>query len=59
LHRVTVIGDGLAPGTIAAAVWSGRRYAEEFDTTPGSDALPFRREVAALLPFDLIAVLAR
>ena len=59
LHSVTVIGDALAPGTIAAAVWSGRRYAEELDTTPDPNALPFRREVAELLPFDLHAVLAR
>jgi len=59
LRSVTVIGDALAPGTIAAAVWSGRRYAEELDTVPDPDALPFRREVAELLPFDLSAILAR
>jgi hypothetical protein len=40
-------------------VWSGRRYAEELDTVPDPDALPFRREVAELLPFDLSAILAR
>ncbi len=55
----TAIGDALAPGTIAAAVWSGRRYAEELDTAPDPDALPFRREVAELLPFNISAVLAR
>lgn len=59
IKSVTVIGDALAPGTIAAAVWSGRRYAEEFDTAPDPDALPFRREVAELLPFDLSAIMAR
>jgi dimethylamine/trimethylamine dehydrogenase len=59
IKSVTVIGDALAPGTIAAAVWSGRRYAEEFDTSPDPDALPFRREVAELLPFDLSAIMAR
>ena len=58
ISSVTVAGDALAPGTIAAAVWSGRRYAEEFDTVKDPDALPFRREVAELLPFDLSAVMA-
>jgi dimethylamine/trimethylamine dehydrogenase len=44
---VTVIGDAWAPGTIAAAVWSGRRYAEELDgPTPGP--IGFRRELTAL-----------
>jgi dimethylamine/trimethylamine dehydrogenase len=46
---VRLIGDALSPGTIAAAVWDGRRYAEELDAAPGDDALPpFRREVVAL-----------
>jgi dimethylamine/trimethylamine dehydrogenase len=40
---VTSIGDCLAPGTIAAAVYSGHRYAREFDW-PESDAPGFRRE---------------
>ena len=31
LASVHGIGDAWAPGTIAAAVWSGRRFAEEFD----------------------------
>lgn len=49
LRSVRAIGDAWAPGTIAAAVWAGRRYAEEFDTDlRGSDAVPFRREVTAL-----------
>jgi dimethylamine/trimethylamine dehydrogenase len=43
------IGDAWAPGTIAAAVWSGRRYAEEFDADlPSNDVVPFRREVTQL-----------
>ncbi len=43
------IGDAAAPGTIAAAVWEGRRYAEELDAPPADDTLPpFRREVVAL-----------
>jgi dimethylamine/trimethylamine dehydrogenase len=44
----TAIGDALAPGTIASAVWDGRRYAEELDTPPRGDDLPFRREVVEL-----------
>ncbi len=46
---VRAIGDAAAPGTIAAAVWDGRRYAEELDAPPGDDTLPpFRREVVQL-----------
>jgi dimethylamine/trimethylamine dehydrogenase len=46
---VRLVGDALSPGTIAAAVWDGRRYAEELDVPPGDDTLPpFRREVVAL-----------
>lgn len=41
---VTSIGDCLAPGTIAAAVYAGHRYAREFDW-PDSDAAAFRREL--------------
>jgi dimethylamine/trimethylamine dehydrogenase len=55
--RLTVrgIGDAWAPGTIAAAVWSGRRFAEEFDAElPGRDVVPFRREVTELAPLPLI-----
>ena len=44
----TAIGDALAPGTIASAVWDGRRYAEELDTPPRGDDLPFKREVVKL-----------
>src|SRR5581483_6488585 len=42
------IGDALAPGTIASAVWDGRRYAEELDTPSAGDSVPFKREVAQL-----------
>ena len=47
---VRAIGDALAPGTIAAAVWDGRRYAEELDDPDSADRdrVPFRREVIAL-----------
>ena len=37
------IGDCLAPATIAAAVYSGHRYAREMDT-PAVVGVPFRRE---------------
>jgi dimethylamine/trimethylamine dehydrogenase len=48
--RVRVIGDALAPGTIAHAVWDGHRYAEELDDPAAADRdlAPFRREVTAL-----------
>jgi dimethylamine/trimethylamine dehydrogenase len=45
---VTVVGDAWAPGTIAAAVWSGRRYAEELDGPRPEGPVPFRREITAL-----------
>ncbi len=45
---MTLVGDALAPGTIAAAVWSGRRYAEEFDEDQGPIAATMRREVTGL-----------
>ena len=44
LHR---IGDCLGPSTIAAAVYSGHRYAREMDA-PIADGVPFRRELVAL-----------
>ena len=49
LRSVSVIGDALSPGTIAAAVWSGRRYAEELEESRDPDAPLFRREVAGLV----------
>jgi dimethylamine/trimethylamine dehydrogenase len=48
LLSVRPIGDALAPGTIAAAVWDGRRYAEELDAPDPGDAVAFRREVVRL-----------
>jgi dimethylamine/trimethylamine dehydrogenase len=46
----TAVGDAYAPGTIATAVWDGRRFAEELDGDPPGDAVPFRREVVELAP---------
>jgi dimethylamine/trimethylamine dehydrogenase len=45
--NITRIGDCDAPGLIAAAVFSGHRYAREFDNQPKGD-VPFRRERIAL-----------
>ena len=51
LTSVRAIGDAWAPGTIAASVWQGRRFAEEFDEDlPSNDLVPFRREVTQLSP---------
>ncbi|GAB2176596.1 oxidoreductase [Dongia sp. agr-C8] len=44
VHR---IGDCLAPGTIAAAVFGGHRCARELEA-PGSESVPFRRELPEL-----------
>jgi dimethylamine/trimethylamine dehydrogenase len=49
----TAIGDAYAPGTIATAVWDGRRYAEELDGEPHGDDVPFRREVVELAPLGV------
>jgi dimethylamine/trimethylamine dehydrogenase len=47
---VQAIGDALAPGTIASAVWDGHRYAEELDdpAIQDRDRVPFRREIISL-----------
>jgi len=43
------IGDCFGPGTIAAAVHSGRKLAEEFGAPPPDFfGLPYRREVIEL-----------
>ena len=48
-HSATAIGDCLAPATIAAAVYSGRKFAEGYGE-PAVDFLvtPYHREVIAL-----------
>ncbi len=50
IASVKLIGDAAAPGPIAWATYAGRRYAEELDASPIGDDLPFRREIAGLLP---------
>ena len=48
IKSVTAIGDCLAPGTIAGAVYSGHRFAREFGEELPADQVPFRREIIAL-----------
>jgi dimethylamine/trimethylamine dehydrogenase len=47
-----LIGDALAPATIAHAVYEGRRYAEMLGETVDLDVVPFRREVAGLAEWN-------
>jgi dimethylamine/trimethylamine dehydrogenase len=49
LKSIVAIGDAEAPGTIAAAVFAGRRYAEELEVVRDIDAPLFRREVTGLV----------
>ena len=48
LLSVRAIGDAWAPATIAAAVWSGHRYAEELDEPQPAGPVPYLREVTEL-----------
>jgi dimethylamine/trimethylamine dehydrogenase len=48
IASLTRIGDCLAPSTIAAAVYSGHRFAREMDAPPRNDEVPFKRELVAL-----------
>jgi dimethylamine/trimethylamine dehydrogenase len=48
IRGVKVLGDAEAPGPIAWATYAGHRFARELDEADIGDALPFRREVAAL-----------
>jgi dimethylamine/trimethylamine dehydrogenase len=50
IRSIKVIGDAEAPGPIAWATYAGHRFARELDEPDIGDALPFRREVAALAP---------
>ena len=48
IATVRRIGDADAPGTIAAAVYAGHRYARELGETIDPDVAPFLRERIAL-----------
>ncbi|MGE0118887.1 MAG: FAD-dependent oxidoreductase [Dongiaceae bacterium] len=50
IRSVRLIGDAHAPGTIAAAVYAGHRYAQELDAPESSDAPPFKRDIVSLAP---------
>lgn len=46
LPTIRAVGDAFGPGSIAAAVWDGRRFAENLDRA--DQDLPFPRNIAAL-----------
>ena len=46
LKLVRVVGDALSPGTIASAVWDGRRFAEDLGKDRPEE--PFKRNVPEL-----------
>ena len=48
LRTVRAVGDCWCPGTIAAAVWEGHRYAEELDEPHAGEDVPLPREVTEL-----------
>ena len=48
IKSVELIGDAYAPGTIAAAVYAGHKYARNLDKVIDRDAVPFKREMTAL-----------
>ncbi len=48
ITAVSRIGDCLAPGTIAAAVHSGHRYARDCDAPPSDACVTFTREGVGL-----------
>lgn len=52
LESVTLIGDALAPATIAHAVYEGRRYAEQLGEAADPDKVAFKREVAGLAAWN-------
>jgi dimethylamine/trimethylamine dehydrogenase len=47
IRSVRAVGDAWSPATVAAAVWDGRRYAEQLDTPDDRD-VPLLREVVRL-----------
>ncbi|NEI72164.1 NAD(P)-binding protein [Rhizobium lusitanum] len=49
IKSVTRLGDCLAPGLIASAVYSGHQYAQGYGTAPEDGRVPFKREDIAML----------
>ncbi|WP_068115948.1 NAD(P)-binding protein [Tropicimonas marinistellae] len=52
IKSVDLIGDAYAPGTIAAAVYAGHRFARLLDEETDRDAVPFRREMTWIEDYD-------
>ena len=48
LRTVKAVGDCWSPGTIAAAVWEGHRYAQELDEPNSDEDASLLREVTEL-----------
>lgn len=48
IRSVDLIGDAYASGTIAAAIYSGHKYARNLDMDIDPDAVPFRREMTRI-----------
>ena len=48
LRTVKAVGDCWSPGTIAAAVWEGHRYAQELDEENVGEDVPLPHEVTEL-----------
>jgi dimethylamine/trimethylamine dehydrogenase len=48
IKSLKLIGDAYGPSTVAAAVYSGHRYARELEAPDPGDAAPFKREVSEL-----------
>lgn len=52
IRSVDLIGDAYAPGTIAAAVYSGHKLARILDVDIEPDAVPFRREMTRIEDYE-------
>ena len=48
-RAVSRIGDCHSPGTIAASVYSGHRFARQYGETIDPDSVPFKREEIVVL----------
>ncbi len=52
VETVSLLGDAYAPGTIAAAVYSGHKHARNLEARIDEDAVPFRREMPEIERVD-------
>ncbi|MDX6592049.1 MAG: dimethylamine/trimethylamine dehydrogenase [Gaiellales bacterium] len=59
LLSARAVGDAYSPGTVAAAVWDGRRFAEELDEPLDRDLPTLKREVVELAAEESAATVAR